>query len=44
MVWVLNSWCRGLIFLGEPMWDWCCVKSCGGCFLGEDFGFLDEPV
>ena len=31
-------------FLGEPMWDWCCVKSCGGCFLGEDFGFLDEPV
>uniref|UniRef100_A0A2N9GIT3 Uncharacterized protein n=1 Tax=Fagus sylvatica TaxID=28930 RepID=A0A2N9GIT3_FAGSY len=31
-------------FLGEPVWDWCCVKPCGGWFLGEDFGFLDEPV
>uniref|UniRef100_A0A2N9IBM5 Uncharacterized protein n=1 Tax=Fagus sylvatica TaxID=28930 RepID=A0A2N9IBM5_FAGSY len=31
-------------FLGEPVWDWCCVKPCGGWFLGKDFGFLDEPV
>ena len=31
-------------FLGEPVWDWCCVKPCGGWFLDEDFGFLDEPV